>query len=99
MSVPMIFGWLLATGNLGVLATRRMGSHAARAASGTLGLLCNVSAATLLPLPVQTTLGFTTPLFAVLITAVILRNPVGVWRWTAVEIGRASCRERVCQYV
>ena len=87
MSVPMIFGWLLATGNLGVLTTRRMGSHAARAATGTLGLFCNVSAATLLPLPVQTTLGFTTPLFAVLITALVLRNRVGPWRWAAVALG------------
>ncbi|MCJ2186120.1 DMT family transporter [Novosphingobium sp. 2638] len=90
MSLPMIFGWLLATGNLGMLVTRRMGSHAGRAATGTLGLLCNVSAATLLPLPVQTTLGFTTPLFAVLITALILRNTVGVWRWTAVVLGFAG---------
>ncbi|MCJ2177935.1 DMT family transporter [Novosphingobium album (ex Hu et al. 2023)] len=90
MSVPMIFVWLLATGNLGVLATRRMGSHAGRAASGTVGLLCNVSAATLLPLPLQTTLGFTTPLFAVLITALVLRNKVGAWRWTAVVLGFAG---------
>ncbi len=90
MSVPMIFGWLLATGNLGVLATRRMASHAGRAATGTLGLLCNVSAAMLLPLPIQTTLSFTTPLFAVLITALILRGPVGIWRWTAVILGFAG---------
>ncbi|MEJ2459680.1 MAG: DMT family transporter [Novosphingobium sp.] len=90
MSVPMIFGWLLATGSLSVLTTRRMGSHAGRAATGTLGLLCNVSAAMLLPLPVQTTLSFTTPLFAVLITALVLRNAVGVWRWTAVVLGFAG---------
>jgi drug/metabolite transporter (DMT)-like permease len=87
MSVPMIFVWLLATGNLGALATRRMASHAGRGATGTLGLFCNVSAATLLPLPVQTTLSFTTPLFAVLITALVLRNTVGAWRWTAVVLG------------
>jgi len=32
-------------------------------------------------------LGFTTPLFAVLIAALVLRDPVGPWRWTAVALG------------
>ena len=90
MSVPMILGWLLATGNLGLLATSRMGSHAMRATTGTAGLCCNVGAATLLPLPEATTLGFTSPLFAVLITALILRDKVGKWRWTAVALGFAG---------
>ena len=87
MAVPVILGWLLVTGNLSVLATRRTASHAKRAATGTLGLLCNIGAATLLPLPESTTLGFTTPFFAVLITALVLRDKVGVWRWTAVILG------------
>lgn len=90
MSVPVIFCWLLATGNVHLLTTRRMGSHAMRAATGTAGLCCNVGAATLLPLPEATTLGFTTPLFAVLITALYLRDKVGVWRWTAVILGFAG---------
>lgn len=87
MSVPMILAWLGATGQLGLLATRRMSSHAVRATTGTAGLCCNVGAATLLPLPVATTLGFTTPLFAVIITALVLRETVGRWRWTAVVLG------------
>ena len=87
MSIPLIFAWLVASGSLGVLRTRRMASHAGRAATGTLGLMCNIAAATLLPLPVQTTLGFTTPLFAVLITALILRGKIGPWRWAAVVLG------------
>lgn len=87
MSLPIILAALLLSGRLGLLATRRMGSHAMRATSGTAGLCCNISAATLLPLPVATTLGFTTPLFAVLITATVLREKVGKWRWTAVVLG------------
>lgn len=90
MSVPIIFGWLVATRNLGVLRTRRMGSHAMRATTGTAGLCCNLGAATLLPLPEATTLGFTTPLFAVIITALVLRDKVGIWRWMAVMIGFAG---------
>lgn len=87
MAVPIILGWLAATGNIGLLRTRRMSSHAMRATSGTAGLCCNIGAATLLPLPVGTTLGFTTPLFAVIITALVLREKVGPWRWTAVVLG------------
>lgn len=90
MSLPVILLALLASGKLGLLATQRMGSHAKRATSGTLGLCCNLGAATLLPLPVATTLGFTTPLFAVLITALVLRETVGRWRWTAVVLGFAG---------
>lgn len=87
MSLPFLIGWLLATGNLKVLRTQRIGSHARRAATGTFGLLCNISAAMLLPLAEATTLGFTAPLFAVLITAFVLKEKVGKWRWTAVVLG------------
>lgn len=87
MSVPFLLGWLMATGRLKVLATSRIATHARRATVGTLGLLCNISAAMLLPLPEATTLGFTAPLFAVLITALIVKEKVGKWRWTAVVLG------------
>ena len=90
MVIPTLLGGLAVTGNLGLLRTRRMPSHARRAVTGTLGLLCNVSAAMLLPLAEATTLGFTTPLFAVIITALVLREHVGVWRWTAVALGFAG---------
>lgn len=90
VSIPTLLIGLALTGNLGLLRTRRMGDHARRAATGTFGLLCNVSAAMLLPLAEATTLGFTTPLFAVLITAVVLRDKVGPWRWTAVAFGFAG---------
>lgn len=90
ISVPLLLCWLLATRRVGLLATRRMGSHAIRATTGTAGLCCNLGAATLLPLPVQTTLGFSAPLFAVLITGLILREKVGPWRWTAVMLGFAG---------
>lgn len=87
MAVPLIFGWLLATRQVGILRTRRMVGHAMRATTGTAGLCCNVAAASLLPLPLATTLGFTAPLFAVMITGLVLRHKVGHWRWTAVVLG------------
>lgn len=86
-AVPLLLAWLGATGGLGKLRTARMASHAGRAMAGTLGLFCSVTSAMLLPLAEATTLGFSTPLFAVLITAVVLRKRVGPWRWTAVALG------------
>jgi drug/metabolite transporter (DMT)-like permease len=90
VTVPVLLAGLGLSGNLGLLRTRRMGSHARRAITGTTGLLCNVSAAMLLPLAEATTLGFTTPVFAVLITAFVMRQHVGPWRWASVALGFAG---------
>lgn len=87
VSVPLILGWLAATGGLSRLKTRRLGSHARRAGIGTTNMVFNFGAAILLPLAESTALGFTTPLFAVIIAAVVMREPVGPWRWTAVVLG------------
>lgn len=90
MAVLLLLGWLAPTGGLPLLATRRIGSHALRAGTGTAGLCCNLGAATLLALPEATTLGFTSPLFAVLATALVMRVKVGPWRWMAVVLGFAG---------
>lgn len=90
LTIPTLLAGLALTGKLELLRTQRMPSHARRAVVGTFGLLCNVSAAMLLPLAEATTLGFTTPVFAVLITAVVLRDKVGPWRWIAVALGFAG---------
>lgn len=87
VSIPLIGGWLAATRGLGRLRTRRLGSHAYRAAIGLTGMVLNFAAVTLLPLAEATTLGFTAPLFAVILAAVLLREGVGVVRWTAVALG------------
>jgi drug/metabolite transporter (DMT)-like permease len=86
-TVPLLLAGLAMSGNLALLRTQRIGTHARRAITGTFGLLCNVSAAMLLPLAEATTLSFTSPLFAVLIAAIIMRDRVGWWRWTAVALG------------
>lgn len=90
LSIPLILAALVATGEMGKLRTRRIGSHAARSTIGMTGMLCNFGAAVLLPLAEATTLGFTTPLFVVIMTALMLREKVGPWRWTAVVIGFAG---------
>jgi len=87
VTIPVLGGWLILTGRLHILATRRMASHARRAATGMAGLFCNVVAAMLLPLAEATTFGFTTPLFAVMMAALVMKQKVGLWRWTVVVMG------------
>lgn len=89
-TIPLLLAWLGARGELGTLRTRRLGTHGRRAALGTAGMVCNFGAAVLLPLAEATTLGFTTPLFAVLIGALVMGDKVGVWRWAAVLLGFAG---------
>ncbi len=87
VTLPILFGWLAAHGQLGQLKTTRLKDHGKRAALGTIGMVCNFGAAIWLPLAMATVLGFTTPLFAVLLTALLLAERVGPWRWAAVVAG------------
>jgi drug/metabolite transporter (DMT)-like permease len=90
MAIPLLLAWLGSRGELGSLRTRRLGTHGRRATLGMAGMVCNFSAAVLLPLAEATTLGFTTPLFAVIVGALVMRQNIGKWRWAAVLLGFAG---------
>lgn len=69
------------------LRTRRLPGHVARACTGTLAQGCSFYALTVLPLAVQTALGYTTPLFVTVLAILFLGERVGVHRWSAVAAG------------
>lgn len=83
----LIFGWLAARGQLGRLKTQRPWIHARRALIGGTGMFLTLGVVRLLPLAEATVLGFTTPMFAVILAAVLLKEKVGLWRWMAVTVG------------
>jgi drug/metabolite transporter (DMT)-like permease len=87
LTVPVVFGVLAATGRLDILKTRRLKNHALRATISTLGMASLFGATILLTLPQASVLTFTSPLFAVLFSALIIREAVGIWRWVAVVVG------------
>lgn len=87
VTLPMLLGWLLFRRSLGRLRTRRMASHATRAILGMTAMGLNFFAAIHLPLAEATTLSFTAPVFAVILTALVLHERVGPWRWSAVVLG------------
>jgi drug/metabolite transporter (DMT)-like permease len=87
VSLPLILGFLALTGGLHRLRTKRLASHGRRAAIGMTNMVFNFGAAILLPLAEATVLGFTTPLFAVVIAATVMREHIGPYRWIAVALG------------
>jgi len=69
------------------LRTKRFGAHAMRMAIGVVAMLLNFLMVTLLPLAEATAIGFSVPIFATLLAALLLREPTGRWRWGAVTAG------------
>lgn len=72
------------------LRTERFGAHAMRMAIGVVAMLLNFLMVTLLPLAEATAIGFSVPIFATLLAAVVLREPTGRWRWGAIIAGFAG---------
>lgn len=66
--------------------SNRMG-HIRRGVVGTAAMFSSFTALHFLPLPEATALGYTTPLIAVALAAIFLRETVRIYRWTAVAIG------------
>lgn len=86
-TVPILLAWFAMSGGVRQLATGRPAAHARRAIVGLIGMFFNFSAVTFLPLAEATTIAFTTTFWAVILSALILHEHVGRYRWAAVAIG------------
>jgi drug/metabolite transporter (DMT)-like permease len=82
MMVVLVSGPGLAT-----VRTARFGAHLLRAGMGLTAMTFTFTAILMLPLAESTTIGFTMPIFATILGAVILREPTGWHRWAAVVTG------------
>jgi drug/metabolite transporter (DMT)-like permease len=83
----IILFWLTGRGELRRLRTQRLWIHARRAFIGGTGMFLTLGVVQILPLAEATVLGFTAPIFAVILSALFLGERVGVWRWSAVVLG------------
>ncbi len=90
VSLPLLLGLAFLTGGFGQLGTQRPKAHAVRALYGIIGMILNFGAVILLPLAEATTIGFSAPIFAVILSAILLKESVGIWRWSAVFAGFAG---------
>lgn len=73
-----------------VFRTRRIGMHLFRASLNVVNMMCFFSAVAITPLAELVALNFTAPVFATLLAVLILREVVGLRRWTAILIGFAG---------
>ena len=86
----LILAWVAARGQWSRLKTRRLPDHGRRAMLGLTGMFFTFGAPLLLPLAVATTFGFTTPVFAVILSALLLKERAVPVRWLAVLLGFAG---------
>jgi drug/metabolite transporter (DMT)-like permease len=83
-------GLVAAGPGLDSLRTRRVSAHVGRMALGLTAMALNFLAFILLPLADATTIGFSVPIFSVVLAALVLGEPTGKWRWGAVAAGFAG---------
>ena len=85
--LPPLLAWILWTRNYTAWRTERPMAHVSRAAIGLATMVLAFSSLAYLPLAESTTIGFAAPLFAVALSAMILKEKVGRHRWSAVALG------------
>lgn len=69
------------------LRTQRLPAHVIRCAVGLTAMSLTFVSLTTLPLAEAVTLGFSMPIFATILGALVLREATGRWRWGAVAAG------------
>lgn len=83
--VMLVYAW---RGELAaVVRTERPLGQAGRSALSIVGMFCNFGALARLPLVESNAISFTSPLFSVALAALVLKERVRVYRWSAVIIG------------
>ncbi len=79
--------WVAMGPGFETLRTRRVWAHVTRMGVGLTAMYLNFLAMTLLPLAEATAIGFSVPIFSVVLAALVLGEPTGKWRWGAVLVG------------
>ena len=91
LALPILIGWAMMSGaGLAAFATARPGAHLKRGIYGLIGMVLNFGGVILLPLAEATTMNFTTPVWAVILSVLILKDRPGIWRWSSVLAGFAG---------
>ena len=83
----ILLPFFMAGPGLGALKTEYPKLHVTRMIVGITGMGFNFWAVSLLPLAEATTIGFMVPIFATLLSVVLLAEFVGIHRWVAIILG------------
>jgi drug/metabolite transporter (DMT)-like permease len=79
--------FIIVTRQTALFKTQRPWAHLMRGCIGTIGMILGVWMFSLLPITEGTVIGFTTPLFIILLSYPLLKEKVGIYRITATLIG------------
>jgi len=83
-----VFIWLGWRGDLRLaFANARIRNHIRRGIFGSVGMFSGFTALILLPLADATAISYAAPLFTVVLAAIILKEKIRIYRWTAVGLG------------
>lgn len=86
-SLPLVLLWAGVGPGFASLRVQRPSAHLTRAVLGLMATMMNLQAICMLPLADATILAFSAPLFATMLSALLLAEQVGRHRWIAVIIG------------
>jgi drug/metabolite transporter (DMT)-like permease len=85
--IPLLI-WLAWRSELpGALKTRNLRGHLKRGVIGSTGMFCGFAALQFLPLSDAVALGYAAPLGVVVLAALVLKERVRIYRWSAVTVG------------
>jgi drug/metabolite transporter (DMT)-like permease len=87
VSLVTLAAFILPTTGLAVFRTNRLPHHVARSFSQFVSQTCLLVAFSLMPLAGAVAINFSAPLFATLVSIVMLKERVGFARWTALLVG------------
>lgn len=97
--IPVLI-WVAWLGNFPtVFITPRIGGHVLRSIAGATSMFFGFSALARLPLSDATAIGYASPLLTVVLAAVLLKEVIRVYRWTAVVIGLIGVLVILSDYV
>jgi drug/metabolite transporter (DMT)-like permease len=85
--VPILIAMAATGGSVSQLRTSRPGAHLWRTVMGTSAMAASFAALAYIPLHEQVAIGFAMPIFAVFLAALVLKEVVRVYRWSAVALG------------
>ena len=87
-ALPVVLVWAALAGHLGdAWKTNNVWFHISRSIVGMCGMFLSFVALADLPLADWTVIGFAMPIFATILAAVLLNEPIGPWRGAAVIAG------------
>jgi drug/metabolite transporter (DMT)-like permease len=86
-AIPVVLIFIFWTAGVAAFKTQHPGLHMTRSLMGLFAMALTFSSYIMLPLAEATTLGFTVPIFATILSALILKEPTGWHRWGAVIAG------------